>query len=266
MIATDLFIVTFARDFTYLKYCLISIGKFCRRFNYLRVLVPFEDAARANELLHDAGILFPARIEGYKEQPGKGMIWHMRQVMHADTFTDGQLIAHLDADCIFIKPVEPTEFLAPNEKIILRYEPFVTIGKRHAGILEWQKCTQACLPFPVRNETMRCHPGVFHRSTYELARKCMVKATGKPVDEYLLAQRNEFPQTFCEFNTLGNVAMEKQPELYELILQTSDVTTPPSPIRQFWSHGSINEPQSNWSEGQPVTEVPMKMIENVLSK
>lgn len=264
MIATDLFIVTFARDFPYLKWCLLSIGKFCRRFNYLRIFVPFQDVKGAQDLVDEAKILFPVRVEGYEEKPGKGMLWHMRQIMHADTFTDGQLIAHLDGDCIFTKSTEPTDFLTADHKIILRYEPFASLGRRHPGILEWQKCTQDCLPFPVRNETMRAHPGVFHRTTYELARKCMVQATGQPVDDYLLTRRNEFPQTFCEFNTLGNVAMEQQKERYHPVLQKSDAPDPPTPIQQFWSHGSINDPQEIWTRGKPVKQIPMRIIEQTL--
>jgi hypothetical protein len=262
----DLFIVTFARDFSYLKYCLLSIAKFVRRFSYLRILVPMEDVAGTEKLVEEAQFAYlPVKVIGYQEKPGKGMIWHMRQIMHAETFTDGQMIAHLDADCIFIKPTEPTDFLAADGKIILRYEPFASIGKRHAGMLEWQRCTQACLPFPVKNETMRCHPGVFHRTTYELARKLMEQHTKQPVDDYLLAQRNEFPQTFCEFNTLGNVALERQLDLYLPIRQKGDPTEPPTPIQQFWGHGPITGPQEVWVRGKPNKIVPLQMIESILA-
>lgn len=266
MIPTDLFIVTFARDFVYLKYCLLSIGKFCRRFNYLRILVPHEDVEATQILVDSANILFPVRVEQYQEVSDKGMLLHMRQIMYADTFTDGELIAHLDADCIFTRPVEPTEFFNAEGKPFLRYEPFATIGKRHAGILEWQRCTQACLPFQVVNETMRCHPGVFHRSTYPLSRAMMIEATSRPVETYIMSGRNSFPQTFCEFNTLGNVALEKQRHLYEPVLQRGDAPDPPTPIQQFWSHGSINDPQEIWTAGKPVKEVPMRIIEEVLSR
>lgn len=264
MIPTDLFIVTYAKDFVYLRYCLLSIGKFCKRFNYLRVLVPHSDVEEAEKLLNEAKIMFPARIEGYEEKEGKGMLWHMRQIMHADTFTDGLIIAHFDADCIFTQPVEPPDFLNQDGKIFLRYEPFASICRRHAGMHQWQTCTQACLPFPVLNETMRAHPGVFNRSTYPLARELMEKKTGKSVDDYILAQQNAFPQTFCEFNTLGNVAMEKQRDLYHPVLQTGDAPKPPTPIQQFWGHGSISEPQEVWTAGKPNKVIPMRVIERVL--
>lgn len=267
MIPTDLFLVTFARDFVYLKYCLLSIGKFCRRFNYLRVLVPTQDMKATQVLVDAANILFPVRVEPYQEQPDKGMLLHMRQITYADTFTDGKFIAHLDADCIFTRPVEPTEFFNAEGKPFLRYEPFLTIGKRHPGVLEWQRCTEACLPFPVRNETMRCHPGVFHRSTYELTRVLIKQATHKEADDYIMSCRNAFPQTYAEFNTLGNVALEKQRDLYEPVLQKGDAPNPPTPIQQFWSHASPELPQEIWAAGKPIKEAPMRLIEKyVLSK
>jgi len=267
MMSTDLFIVTCGKDFGYLKYCLLSIAKYCKRFNYLRVLVPANDADAAEKMIADANIPFPSKAYGHCEPEGKGFLWHMRQIVHADTFTDAERIAHLDSDCIFTRLTEPDHFATAEGKIILRYEPFAIINKRHPQMNRWQVCTQACLRFPVLYETMRAHPGVFHRSTYQLARKLMEQATGHPVDDYILSCQNAFPQTFAEFNTLGNVAMEKQRELYHPVLQRGDAPDPPTPIQQFWSHGSINEPQEIWVAGKPTEQIPMDLIKRyVLSE
>lgn len=265
MISTDLFIVTFAKDFPYLKYCLLSIGKFARRFNYLRVLVPLEDVEATQKLIDEAAILFPARAEGYEEKPGKGMLWHMRQILHADTFTDGQLIAHLDADCIFTEHITPEDFLHDG-KVILRYEPFSSIGKRHDAMLRWQECTGRCLPLPVLNETMRCLPLVYHRSTYLLTRQMMEKKLNEGVNAYILRQENAFPQTWCEHNTLGNVAMELESAKYHCVKQTSDKPVPANKLQQFWSHGSIGQPQHIWIDGKQEMIVPIEFIEKTLAK
>jgi len=265
MISTDLFIATCGKDFPYLKYCLLSIAKFAKRFNYLRVLVPANDAEAAEKLIAESNIPFPAKAYGHCEPEGKGFLWHMRQIMHADTFTDAERIAHLDSDCIFTNLVEPDDF-AVDGKIILRYEPFATINKRHPAMMRWQECTQACLRFPVLYETMRCHPGVFHRSTYELTRKCMEIATGHPVDDYILSCENAFPQTFCEFNTLGNVAMEKQRDLYHPVLQRNDKPDPPNNLQQMWSHGAPDIPQHIWVEGIQRTIIPIDFINEILAR
>ena len=107
---------------------------------------------------------------------------------------------------------------------------------------------------------MRAHPGVFHHALYAFARGAMVKKIGRTVEEYLKEQQNEFPQSFCEFVTLGNVAMHLFPDRYELVEQVSDLPTPDNKLQQFWSHGSIGEPQDIWVEGKQMRVVPIEFI------
>lgn len=261
---TDMMIVTYRRDFPYLEWCLKSIAKFARGFNQLHILVPHEDVEDAQKLTW-CGIEFPFKVRGYEEKPGKGMLWHMRQVLYADQWSDADYIAHLDADCIFTEPITPADFFK-EDRVILRYEPFTHIGRRHPQVLRWQECTQRCLPFPVIYETMRCLPLVYHRNTYLETRFLMAKATGKTVPEYILEQQNEFPQTWCEHVTLGNVAMNYFPEQYFPVEQKSDEVTPNNKLQQFWSHGKIDAPQEIWIKGKPTMGVPMEMIRHVLAK
>lgn len=263
----DLFIVTYRKDFPYFAHCLRSIGKFCRCFHYLRILVPFEDVGEAEKLVEEFGkeILFPVRVAGYEEKPGKGMVWHMRQILYADTWTDGDWIAHLDPDCIFTDPVTPDDMFIDG-KAILRFEPFATIGHRHEAVLLWQNCTQACLPFKVEHETMRAHPEVYHRSTYALARKLVEEKTGHSFDAYILQQENTFPQSFCEHVTLGNVAMVKQPEFYEPVQQRTDRPTPDNKLQQYWSHSPPDVAQHIWVKGVQRNIIPIDMINAILGE
>lgn len=260
---TDLFIVTYSKDFPYLRHCLRSIGKFCTGFSALRVLVPYSDVVGVMQMFETSGIPFRAAVEGYFEEPGRGMVQHMRNIIHADDYTMADVIAHLDADCIFTAPVTP-ESLMTEGKPILRYEPFETINQRHPGVRMWQECTTACLPFPVKYETMRCHPGVFLKSTYPLTRELMKEATGKPASEYIMAQRNSFPQTFCEFVTLGNVALVKQRDLYYPVKQEGNRPVPDNNLQQFWGHGDIGQPQDIWVKGEQKPVIPIQMINEVL--
>jgi len=264
---TDIFICTYARDFPYLEFCLRSIAKFATGFNRVLLLVPNEDIDGTHAYVSKTGPhRVPITVVGYEEKPGKGMLWHMRNIMYADTFSDAEVIAHMDADCIFTDPVTPDYLLAEDGKIILRYEPFESICKRHDAMMRWQECTTKCLPFPPKHETMRSHPEAYHRDTYRVAREAMEKKTKRPVDDYILAQENTFPQTFCEHVTLGNVAMELQPQHYHPVLQTSDTPMPDPRMQQFWSHGSIGEPQDIWVRGKQQVIVPIKMIQSVLGR
>lgn len=266
---TEILIVTFRRDFPYLKWCLESILKFARGFSQLTILVPIGqghevrmiDAAPA---IHER--IMPVAVMEHEEWTDKGMLCHEYQIMKADEWCPASdFILHVDADCIFTEPITPDDYIV-NGKPILRYEPFSRIGKRHPGTLVWQECTERCLPFQVLNETMRCHPEVYHRGLYAAAALAIQQKCKQSVEEYLRRQRNEFPQGFCEFVTLGNVAMTVFPDRYELVEQTSDRVSPDNKLQQFWSHGALDVPQSIWVKGEQKTVVPMEMIRHVLSK
>lgn len=265
----DILIVTFARDFPYLSYCLKSIDKFVRGINGVYLLVPHEDVDGARAIVNATPKArdFPILVNGYAEKPGKGMLWHMRQILYADTWATADIIAHLDADCVFDSPVSPEkDFLDENGRIILRYEPFTSICKRHDAMARWQECTQRCLPFSVKHETMRGHPEVYNRSTYPLARDLVQRKVNMRIDEYILSCQNEFPQTFCEHVTLGNVAMERQPALYHPFCQVNDTPTPDNKVFQAWSHGPIDQPQDLWYKGKQERFVPKEMFEKILGR
>lgn len=264
MSKTEIFIVTFRRDFTYLQFCLRSIAKFATGFSGVSILVPEEDEAQLLKLIEAQTLPCNVRALTGKEWPGLGMIWHMAQIMRADQWCpEADFIAHIDADCMFTEPVTPDDYVRDG-KPILRFEYFSNIAKRHPGCAAWQEPTQRCLPFLVTAETMRCHPGVYHRRLYEEARAQIEKKTGQPCDDYIKAQRNSYPQGFCEFVTLGNVALHCFPNDYVFVEQTGDKLDPPNKLRQFWSHRPLDEVQRIWIDGAEHDVVPLKMIHEIL--
>ncbi len=258
----EIFIVTFKRDFPYLFHCLRSIQKFfdCP---FVRLLVPFSDMDGATTISKMAHC--PTNVDGFEEWPNIGMIHHMYQIVCADQWCkDADFILHFDADTIFTAPVS-IETYVPDGKPILRYEPFESIGKRHPSVFEpWREACNKCLPFKVHNETMRAFPMVYHRGLYQMTRDLMFQKTGKTADVYVKEQRNEYPQSFCEFNTLGNVAMQMFPSLYKPVLQTSDKSEPPTNVIQFWSRGPLDKKQIIWREGRQEEVVPAEVIERII--
>ena len=259
---TDIFICTCAKDFPWLKYCLRSIVKFATGFNGVYILVPTQDRTTLENLVAEvpgtAGL--PVVCLGAEEWPDLGMLWHECQVMFADTYCrNADFIAHLDPDCVFTAPVTPDTYFKDG-KPILRYENFHFIGFRHPAVMRWQECTTKCLPFPVHYETMRCHPAVYHRRLYAAARAQMEEKTGRTVPDYVRTCRNEFPQGFCEFVTLGNVAMQLFRDQYYPVEQFSDRVAPPNHLQQFWSHGALDQSQDIWVLGEQKPVVPLQML------
>ncbi len=188
------------------------------------------------------------------------MNWHMNEIMHADEHcAHAGFIAHIDPDCVFTGPVTPETYFQDG-KPILRYENFNFIGARHPGVRVWQEAAARCLPFPIHYETMRCHPEVYHHGLYPAARTQMEQKTGQPVADYIRQCRNEFPQGFCEFVTLGNVAMQLYGNVYHRVEQLNDRVTPDNHLQQFWSHGAMDQPQNIWVKGVQKEVVPLQML------
>lgn len=261
---TEFFTCTCLKDFSWLKYCLRSLVKSTSGFQAANILVPKEDLTALQSLIAEAtaGQSAPLAFNLLTgdEWFGQGMVWHEYQVMMADTHCpNADFIAHIDPDCVFTSPVTPETFIV-GDRPILRFENFHFIGVRHPGTVRWQECTAKCLPFPVHYETMRCHPEVYHRGLYAVARAQMEQKTGKPLADYVRACRNEFPQGFCEYVTLGNVAMQFFRDQYYLVEQTGDHVTPDNHLQQFWSHSALDAPQNIWVQGEQKMIIPIAMM------
>jgi len=247
---TSILIVSFQRDFPYLRFCFRSIGKFATGFHRLHVLVPTGQGDEVRRLEVQENVKMPMVVSEYEEWPGKGMNHHMLQIMRADEWChDADIIAHVDSDCVFNAPVTPDDYVKDG-KPILRYEKFENIGRRHPGAAAWKAPTEKCLPFPVPWETMRCHPGVHIRELYAKARELIEEKSKMTIEDYIQSASHTYPEGFCEFVTLGNVAMTCFPGRYHLVEQFTDRVEPDNKLHQTWSRAKIDEPVNLWIRGQ----------------
>lgn len=230
---TDIFIVTFRRDFKYLQYCLKSIEKFATGFRVV-VLVPgedFEEAVLLARLCPNVQIA----IRTGDEWIGKGFLWHMAQIMHAPQFCPkADFILHMDPDCIFTEPVTPEDYFV-NGKPVLMYASYDWLVPQQMNLLNWKVACQNALGFEVKNEFMRRHPAVHYRKVYQAAQQAIEEHHRCPMDEYIQKQKNSFPQSFAEYPTLGAVAWKFFRKDYHWINQETH-EFPPSKLKQLWSH------------------------------
>lgn len=248
----EIFIVSCAKHFPWLEYCLKSIEKYATGFLGTTVLVPEQDKKLFYSTMPEfAGL----KCRTGDEWPDKGMLWHMAQIMRSDEWCpNADFILHTDSDCLFSEPVTPDDYFE-NGKPILYYENFGSLGRKHPEVLRWQQVVQNCVGFKVLNETMRRHPAVHQRKTYAKSRAEIEQTTKMPCDDYIKSQRNEFPQSFCEFVTLGNVAMRYFPNNYKL-LDMEKNAWPPQKIVQFWSHSPPHIAQKPLLHGKPFECTP----------
>lgn len=241
---TSIFYVTFARDLLWLDYSLQSIRKFGSGFSEISIVVPTTDVDKFKKFEKTFGTYeCPVKVNGFLEYPQKGFVHHLAMKCYADAFLpDTDLVLHMDPDCMFHAPFSPDSYLV-NGKPVLVIEPYEAIRLSHPPRYHWKSVTEDALRFPCNYETMCRHPAIHHTWLYPKIRKHIEATHRTPFIDFVLKQKNSFPQGFGEFNTLGAYAVDRHPESYHLIDRgNSGETADPKPLlTQMWSYTGVNK-------------------------
>lgn len=249
---------TFGGDLDWFRRSARSYKKYARGWNFVKCIVPNPDYAAFREPCEENGIL----LVGFDEWPGKGFNHHQMLQCCGDLhFPEADVVFHMDADCVFASPCSPADWL-PGGKALLLFTDFFRFldrplvpdeektfmgfsGRRidfNRGQYFWKFCSDFALGFPVERETMGGFPIVHIREVYQKTREIIESRFGKSFEEYVRGCRNDWPQTFCEFNTLGGVAHKFFQDRY----QWQDVSVQGYPfagkVEQCWSHGGFDRP------------------------
>lgn len=265
----ELLTVTFRGHFEWLAYSLRSVMKFARGFSGLTVALPIEETPAFHGLVQSLGIKleFSITVRGYYDWVDKPMLCHEWQIMQSELLCpSADLICHIDSDCVFFEPVTPDTYLIDG-KPVLMWSTFDWVCKRdgHEAYLNWKRAVENAIGGVCDRESMRRHPAVHWREIYAIARAKMVEHTGREPSEYIRAQHEPFPQGFCEFITLGEIAWRYFSERYYWVNQEFG-PHPPDPIAQFWSKGRPQDYQDAQIRGQYEKRViPCEMIERMLA-
>lgn len=212
----EILIVTYAKDFPWLKYCLMALDKFCFGFSGVRIVVPRRDTPALMATLQAAKLKrIEPKMMAFDEVPGKGMLHHMVIIFEADLWCpEADIIVHLDSDCIFNQVTTCDEYVQQNKPVMLKrtytglYDP---VSKAVSDCIQWKRVTEAMLGFETDCYTMCRHPSAFPKELYPALRAHLEEQHG-PLLPYVTGGRNEFPQDRCEFPTLGAYAWEYMPD------------------------------------------------------
>ncbi len=238
---TELLLISCAKHFNHLIYALRSIEKFARGFSAIRVVIPRVDMDRFSTEISGNIKQEPGSssviVDGFDEWPGQGMLHHMHIIMHSDQYCpEADVVMHFDSDWTFTEPVTPDDFMV-NGKPLIVYGSFDWLVNQVQGNLKmWQDATVNAIGEPVPIETMRWPRLLYWKELYPAARAVIEAHTGKGMVEFMREQRNEYPQTFCEYVTLGNVAWRFHKERYSWRDQQTQGFIEPWKIYQSWSH------------------------------
>jgi hypothetical protein len=159
----------------------------------------------------------------------------------ADEICQGELIAHVDSDCVFVAPTDPEIYLDTTfgVKPILLHTPFeLRDGKPWPS--HWQACTSEALGFVVEQEVMRRHPSIYWAKMLPEFRQHILQIHGKDLYEYLLPRKRHGlgAGTFSEFTAMGGYAFYFWHNRYRWIPDGPE--RPPDHLHQFWSFHTVH--------------------------
>lgn len=261
MSETSILIVTHEKDFVWLEWCLRGIDKFATGFKEVVIALP--DTCPVPTFLLIPGKV-PRRFWAGSEWPGGGMMWHMNVKMNADILCpSSDYILHLDSDCVFCEPVTPYDYLLAG-KPMLMYARYDWICQRFNNQVfrHWQQNVQRCLGGSPTMEFMRRHPAVHYRELYPLARLAIHQFTGITCEDLMRGMSSVFPQDFCEFNTLGEVAWRHRRADYHWVNQ--EVGRPHDKLVEFWSHSPPDKLQElHWTDAPRRKFIPEEVIKEI---
>jgi len=248
--------VTYKKDLKWFEFSARSYAKFAKGWNFAKCIVPKRDVKAFKPVCEANGI----EVWGGDEWEDKPFNWHQNMKCHADDHLPGaDVIFHCDADSVFAQKCSPADWL-PNGKVLLPYQNYDTFLRRLIGPDEmsafmsgeyidrdlgqynWRFAVEYALGRRVQRECMRWLPVAHRREVYQKTRQLISERfpRGK-FDGYVRSCRDTWPQSFCEFNTLGAVAhiyFEDSYEWHNIYKRGFPFV---GKVIQSWSHGGLNK-------------------------
>lgn len=223
--SVDILVRSHARDFPWLEYCLRSVERFCTGFRQVVLVVP-----RASAPWLPRYRLPADRVE-LCEDVRDDYLGQQVTKLHADLFSDADLICHLDADCVVDCPLAPADLMLEGRPAIPCTE-YRLLG----ASVPWRAVTEKLLGFPVEHDFMRTQPLLYPRALYAELRSHCHALHGVALADYVLAQP---PRGFSEFNALGAYAHRfHHDEFAWPVLEST--RQQPRHCRWYWSWGGLD--------------------------
>jgi hypothetical protein len=225
-VSCDIFVRSYWRDLAWLELCLASVARFCSGFRELIVVVPRSSEAWLRRRL---GRLERARLELCPHYPDDYLGQQVTK-LHADAYTDAELVCHVDADCIFCAPIRPEDLLDYGKPMVVT-RPYALLDRHWP----WRRPTEEFLGREVTFDFMQRPPFVFPRWLYGRLRDHAVRRHGVDLERYVLSRP---PRGFSEFNALGAYAHAYHHERFAWVDAGADPRAPT--CRWYWSWGGLD--------------------------
>jgi len=251
--------ITCPKDYGWLRHSAKSIERFMTGFDRWFLWVPnpkHESVERTQREYHGK---VPLEVRWFDEWPGKGMMHRENIIVHSDLLHGSQYatFTNLDADMVITRPMDAGEFFVKGRP---RLPVRDIIPEVAAAAGHWHRGVRDAIGIYPDTDGMGWLPLTYERETLHKTRELIQKHTRKSAEAYIRSCRNEYPQTFAEFNTLSFVAWNFFRSRYEF-----SPGMPPwgqRTILHFWSHGGIDRPMNGapWTVNGKSFNTPREIL------
>lgn len=224
--------VSYAKDAEWFRWSTACIEKNLTGYRRVVVVAPIQDAKLFDSIARERRNV---QMHYIPDWPRAGYHWQQWVKMNADTYSDADIILHVDSDVFIKEPVDVSGFLHDgNPGWLWAYYTDVT------DAIVWKEPTERAFGGVVEREFMQGLPAPIRRETYAVAREWIRERHHMDCAEYIRACATRGNQSFSEFNFMGAVAYHAQRELYHWVDRNRDPWPPAyHKSRQFWSHAPI---------------------------
>ncbi|HJX66269.1 MAG TPA: hypothetical protein VJ860_20210 [Polyangia bacterium] len=240
-LVTDLFLITYPKDYDWIPYLFRSIARNVSGYDRLIVVVE-EGEPSPLDILRAHG---PRNwtVERSRRYTGTDVVPYIGQSiekLRAWEYTSADRVVIVDSDCVFARPVDlATDPDAGVARPVLLWRPWEEAGDANC----WHDTTATLLGFEPPYETMCRHPFCFptwmlHQLWEHMGGEEVLRASERVSD----------------FNLMGNFALAKHPEKFRAIRWDGPVDNhapdgkelgpdvPRAWVHQFWSHHRAAHP------------------------
>jgi hypothetical protein len=223
----DILIRTWRKDLPWVELCLAAIERYARGFRSVVVVLPRSAEPWLRRYVRSSARV---RVELCRDFPDDYLGQQVTKLF-ADTYSDADLVCHVDSDCILSRPTTP-EDLAPHGRPRVVMRPYSLLGRHWP----WRGPTEEFLRWPVEHDFMQQPPFVYPRSLYSEVRAHSEVVHRQDIETYVMSRP---PRGFSEFNVLGAFGRVRHPD--DFIWVDSSLEDPGRGCsRWYWSWAGLD--------------------------
>ncbi len=228
LVRCDIVIRSYWKDFAWLELCVGAIEQHCRGFGAVIVVIP-----RSSEPWLRRHPPLPAAVRLEIERDFRDdYLGQQVTKLHADRFSDAELICHVDSDCIFTRRVTPDDLIDDGGRPIIATRPYDELGRHWP----WRRPTEAALGWSVELDFMQRPPFSYPRWLYAAVRDHIAAVHRQDIASYVTSRP---PRGFSEFNALGAFAHARHADRFRFV--DASACTEEAACRWYWSWAGLDD-------------------------